>query len=341
MQRLERAAPPAVAPRSAAAAHDRGDGLSDRLAPSTLGAPVLRDRLVDPLVRPTVQRAPAVPFVQRLSEGQDALLLAFSEGLAVSPAAALRALSRAATMTDFREVVNAMSVEQVTKLMTDARTMDGLAPGVQPYVEWLGEVRNERIASGAEALVGQLDWVTSGAAGKGGKVVPKDTGVNNLDGQGQRANHFTRWLRGEGGAPTDVSSMNCWEACLYAGYKAGVFPKWLLGSIYAIACADGTALLQSGQQDKIVAAYSNAIAAVLGAGEETWRDGDAPPPRGHLVFFDGPSHVAVSRGVLGGDGTPAVMSLWCKPGPHPVMQATTMGALSAEDYTVTFGPAPW
>lgn len=270
----------------------------------------------------------------------------FREELNKSAAAALKALSESETMEDFREVVKEMNPKEVNKLMQDSIADNGfgLKPAVQLYIQWLGEVRNERIASGAEALEGKLNWVKSGAEESNKKVVPKKVTANAED--KMLTNNFATWMReGPSQEPKDDSNMNCWEACLYAGFKSGAMPIWVIVSIYNIAKGDGQVEYDKGQRGKVVDAYTNAIAAVLGSGEETWEKGDKAPPRGFLVFFNGPSHVAVSRGYLeSDDDSPAVMSLWHLPGPLPVMQATTIAKIlksSPKEYLITFGPAPW
>jgi hypothetical protein len=281
--------------------------------------------------------------VQRITKEQTAILEKFLKALEISAAAALQELAASKTMLDFREVVRNMKAEDVNKLMNSSIAVSGfgLKKDVQPYIQWLGEVRNERIASGAEGLEGKLNWVTSGVTGEDKSVVPKTTGKDGIG--NVLNNNFTMWLRKKGPKPTDTSNMNCWEACLFAGFTAGAIPPWVLVNVYEIAKKDGQDKFDNNEMDGIVSAYSNAIAAVLGAGEEKWEEGDDPPPRGHLVFFNGPSHVAVSRGFIDlKDNSPAVMSLWNLPGPLPVMQATTIKALIRnKDYDVTFGPAPW
>ena len=287
--------------------------------------------------------------IQLLSDGQTAILHGFEAGLQQSAAAALKALSKSETMDDFRAVVNEIAPADVNLLMQQAVTEEGLIRReVQPYIEWFGELRNELVASGAEALEGKLNWITSGAGNAGGRVVPKSQG-RGKDADGYDVpgldNAFTRFLKHETNEPPqDDSNMNCWEACLYAGFKAGVFHPRVLYNIYEIAKGAGQAKMDADMGGaEIIKAYGHAMGVVLGAGDEQWQTGDGPIPRGHLVFFNGHSHVAVSRGNLDEDDTPAVMSLWYMPGPKPNMQATSIGKIldaANDDYTISYGPPP-
>lgn len=279
--------------------------------------------------------------IQRITDAQTELYLAFKAGLETSVLEALKALSKAKTMVDFRAVVNEMTSDEANRVIHGSmKDGFGLKEEILPYAEWLGEIRNERIATSAEAMEGQLNWVKSSATGLNDKVVPKKTGKTQYG--EELTNHFTTWLRREGPAPTNDSNMNCWEACLFAGYKAGILPPWLLVNIYEIAKAVGQAKFDAGDTETLNQAYADAIANVMGAGEATWVSGEEIP-RGYLVFFNGASHVAISRGKLDEDGSPAVMSLWCLPGPRPNMQATSVKKIndSSQDFTITYGPAPF
>lgn len=290
-----------------------------------------------------VNSRPPLPhlIIQRMSEAQDELYAAFKIGLATSSLAALVALSKSASMGDFRAVVNEMTAVEAKDVVEGAmKNGFGLKPEVLPYAEWLGEIRNERLATAAEGMEGKLNWVRSNAKGEGDMVVPNPEGRPEYG--GPIVNHFTTWLRGEGQEPTDTANMNCWEACLFAGYKAGVLPNWLLYSVYQIAKAVGQDKFDKNETATLNRAYADAIANVMGAGEERWTSG-GEIPRGYMVFFDGAAHVAISRGTLDGDGSPAVMSLWCKPGPRPNMQATSVKKILDSDQprVISYGPAPF
>lgn len=280
--------------------------------------------------------------IQRMTLDQDALYLEFQTGLKTSVLDALKALSKAKTMADFRAVVNEMTPQEATSVIHGSMNEGfGLKKEILPYADWLGEIRNERIASSAESMEGKLNWIKSNATlGQGKKVVPNKIGKDK-DGI-QQQNQFTTWLRREGPPPTLDSNMNCWEACLFAGYKAGILPPWLLVNIHEIAKGVGQEKFEKGETETLNRAYAGAIANVMGSGENTWHPGEKIP-RGYIVFFDGPAHLAVSRGNLDEDGSPAVMSLWSRPGPLPNMQATSVKKLndSAGPFAVTFGPAPF
>lgn len=232
----------------------------------------------------------------------------------------------------------------------------GLQAFAQPYADLIGDIRNERIASSAEALEGKLDWVTSGLSDQ---LNPSTQGKNPTGVvKSYRTNHFTTWIRG-GVEPTDASSMNCWEACMYAGYKAGIFSKKMLFTIYleaskatkATAQAEMSKLADKGVEkptlemvdQPVQQAYKEALGAFLGAQDgDKWK-ADEAPPRGYLLFFNGVSHVALSLGNLV-DESPEVMSLWNMPGPQPVFQRTTLAKIFGEangDYDITMAPAPW
>jgi hypothetical protein len=293
--------------------------------------------------------------VQRVTEEQQEIVDSLPPLILSKPDKALELFAELEA-ADFRAVVAALSRESIDELMTNVRNGAGLAPFAQPYADLIGDIRNERIASSAEALEGKLDWVTSGLSEK---LNPSQTGRNPTAlVSGQRTNHFTTWILG-GGEPTDESSMNCWEACLYAGYKAGIFSKGMLYTIYleaskftkATAQKEMSALADQGIAPKldlvakpVQAAYQQALGAFLGAQEgEKWEEDDAPPPRGYLLFFNGVSHVVLSLGSLS-EESPEVMSLWNMPGPHPVFQRTTLAKILSEasnQYAITMAPPPW
>jgi len=316
-----------------------------------------------PFAAPRPRAAPAVPVatggaagsVQRvLSEAQQEVFDNLPGLIAGQPERALELLAEQ-DAADFRAFVAALSREDVDELMAKVRTGAGLAPFAQPYADLIGDIRNERIASSAEAMAGQLNWVTSGLTES---LKPSPTGRNpqSATPNAQLTNNFTTWLnRGDAPEPTGLSNMNCWEACLFAGYKAGIFTKAILLQIYeeAIRFTHQVARAELAKQGPeksvqaaikpIQAAYQQAMGAFLGAQEGEELDEDEPPPRGYLLFFNGVSHVALSLGNMV-DESPEVMSLWYLPGPQPVFKRTTLAKILADatsHYDITMAPPPW
>ena len=178
------------------------------------------------------------------------------------------------------------------------------------------EARTESLVEAAEALVGKLTWSMSGPDdGDGYKITPRSMTVSSLNPTHAHLmpvdNDFAKWIRGLSSAPSESSTMNCWEMVLYAGYKSGVISKSWLQSAHSDAAAAGAAGASKSK-------YFDALRGSLNWDARTeFRGGDAVP-RGNLIFFDGMSHVAISTGKLLPAGEPGhydheVISLWLYP----------------------------
>lgn len=187
--------------------------------------------------------------------------------------------------------------------------------------------RNDRLVSAAEALVGKLTWSGPSfpASDQQWQISTKSERLkDNLSGQYTTTNDFARWVRG-GPAPTESSSMNCWEAVMFAGYKSGVISKNWITSVHA----DATFAARS---DHTMAAYHDVLKKRLGFAHAAKLKPGTSVERGDLVFFDGLNHVAVATGKQihsGGVVKHEVISLWILPGQsnghlYSHMQRTTI-----------------
>lgn len=328
-----------------------------------------------PPQRPFAQRKPAGPrgipvtpvsapaiasTVQReLDERQQEIFDTLPGLIAGHPLEALQLLETL-DAADLGAIVAELSGDDFEVLMTQVRGDSmGLKPFALPYAELIDTIRHERIAATAEGMEESFDWIASGLSDQ---LRPALSGrnVRSDNPQQYKTNSFTTWIVQNGAEPTEESSMNCWESCLFAGYKAGILPKVALTTIYqgAIQGTHAAArramgnLVQQGVQEPTVqmvsqqvnAAYREALGVYLGVNEaEPWQEDDPPPPRGSLVFFNGVSHVALSLGSEK-DGSPEVMSLWYLPGPEPKFKRTTLAKIlegTNGDYNISVGPVPW
>lgn len=309
---------------------------------------------------PVTMSAPAavVPAVQReLDEEQQEVFNTLPGLIAEQPLEALKLLD-GLDGTDFPAFVAELSSGDFEALMTQVRGDSmGLQPFAQPYADLIGDIRHERIAATAEGMEESFDWIASGLSSN---LTPALQGRNRQsDDDGYKTNHFTTWIVKNGAEPTKESSMNCWESCLFAGYKAGILPKSALVTIYleAVKRTQATARAEMKKiadeqgvtptlemvSKPVNDAYQDALGVFLGANEAEPLPEDALPPRGYLLFFNGVSHVALSLGSEK-DGSPEVMSLWYLPGPQPKLMRTTLKDLlknAVSHYDVTMGPVPW
>jgi alkylated DNA nucleotide flippase Atl1 len=107
-------------------------------------------------------------------------------------------------------------------------------------------------------------------------------------------NAYARWVNdttGSVAAPTDTSTMNCWQAVLYTCYAAGLIPLTALRDLHnrAMDAANGKALaIAQNHYNRIVQGY-------LSAGSVVW-DKVSPIPAGNVILFGGLAHVALSLG---------------------------------------------
>lgn len=326
-----------------------------------------------PPQRPFAQRKPAAPrgiavtpvsapasasTIQRVTDEQQEILDSLPALIAGQPLRALQLLD-SLDAADLSAIVAALSDDDFDVLLTQVRGESaGLVPFALPYAELVDTIRHERVAAVAETMEGNLNWIASGLSDR---LTPSLSGRNVRSGdQSYKTNAFTTWLVNNGPEPALDSSMNCWESCLFAAYRAGILPKGALFTIYqgAIKRTHMTAQTEMSKiaqeqhvqptlqmvSQQVNAAYQEALGVYLGVNEaEPWQEDDAAPPRGSLVFFNGVAHVALALGNLK-NGSPEVMSLWYLPGPQPVMKRASIEEILANahnEYNITFGPVPW
>jgi hypothetical protein len=166
-----------------------------------------------------------------------------------------------------------------------AAVLQGLADG-QGLMSRTG--RKDGIAEAGQALEGKLNWVNGGRQA---------------------------FLQALGGQPVDddTASMNCFEAVMYAGLKAGAVQPESIQAIYDKGY---------GQGDN---RFGDEINGLLGRSEnllDMVATGRQPAPGDAIVFGDVETHVALS---LGGND---VLSLWNQPDGVTRFQRTTITALS-------------
>jgi hypothetical protein len=107
-------------------------------------------------------------------------------------------------------------------------------------------------------------------------------------------NAYARWVNdttGSVAAPTDTSTMNCWQAVLYTCYRAGLIPLAALQNLHqrAMDAAHGNALA------RVQINYNRVVQNYLSAGSVVW-DKVSPIPAGNVILFRGLAHVALSLG---------------------------------------------
>lgn len=224
---------------------------------------------------------------------------------------------------------------------------------------WFHALRASQLALTAEGLQGNLYW-----AGNSGPDVAdqyrirtqatRRTDVNYQTGRETNINEFALWMRG-GAVPSSTAKMNCWEAIMFGGFRAGLLTEARLRQLHADAAAAGVTAAASGGSGSGNAAYMATIGAFLGLPGSRALTTSAEPSRGDLVFFGGLDHVALSIGneTVGGVRKHNVMSLWHLPGSGTrlvsVYQRTSVEDIvsAAQSYlgmtigAITFGPAPW
>lgn len=180
---------------------------------------------------------------------------------------------------------------QVTNTVADFLLVN--ANGVVGYVPHL--LVDEATANRMEQGLGdRLRWKNSDASGLSSDGTTKYYGTD-----------FAAWALGKGGewlmATGELprtTTLNCWEAILYAAYKVGALTWRDLNTVYTTVAADPDLSLMTA----MVGTHPR-YAYVNGASE---------PERGDLVFFDGLAHVALAAGRKRGTET-VIYSFWPAP----------------------------
>ena len=117
---------------------------------------------------------------------------------------------------------------------------------------------------------------------------------------------FTRWLLvPKQPAPTDTSSMNCWELVMYSGFRGGYTTKSHLQTIYK-AAAGTTGMGPPREIEKRLCGSRQTL---------DLSDPHSPEPVvGDIVIFNEfAGHAAISLGTKTAGGAHEVMSLWTVP----------------------------
>lgn len=177
----------------------------------------------------------------------------------------------------------------------------------------------EYLAKVATGLNGHFNWIPGGPDVESKKFYPKSKTITDA---GVKKNHYVLWLTKPESStpePDKNSNMCCWEAVLFAAYKAGQIPKQGLIAIYERA----TSLAQAEYSAKLSdtdgsVAYFQAIKDIFGlekAHPLVPKIGLMPGP-GDLVFCNGLGHVVLCVGynpTLSGLDAVEVMSLFNYP----------------------------
>jgi hypothetical protein len=249
----------------------------------------------------------------------------------------------------FAAEVGAMSADETRELLDNVSAADRTA-----FAALLTRIRNERLVSTAEGLTGQLYWAGGSGPDPGDGYQIKQTTRRPTDdrsGAETNTNEFAAWIHG-GAEPTNASKMNCWEAVLYSGYRAGVIPRAWIFDVHQRAAAAGSAASGGGTGPGVDAYYA-VLRTALNFGSAVPYVHGTPPPRGNLVFMDELAHVALSRGGTDGAGNATVMSLWILPGASSgnfvsTFQQTTIEAINGSwtglgrpAMNVKHAPNPW
>ena len=207
---------------------------------------------------------------------------------------------------------------------------------------WAGGVATAIVAT---LLEGSLYW-------------PGGSGPEPAEGyQIRLGSTFASWIRGgdenqNKPAANAVSTMNCWEGVLFAGYLAGKLTYVQLTTIHNQAAQAGGLVDPAGTGTMgAMTAYYNALGQFLNVhNSNLWNPNAVPPPAlpmGNIVFFtdqalptnmDKLSHVAISLGGRGGNAR--LMSLWYLPGQR-FRYLTVAQMLVAFPSTVYTAPCPW
>jgi hypothetical protein len=186
-----------------------------------------------------------------------------------------------------------------------------------------------RVALQAGMLQGKLRWSGPSAPDKKGQI---DTCGGT--------NQFAIWMRG-GKPPTDTSGMNCWEMVLYVAFKANAITVDWIRTIHRLAAAAYKSESSIAEKQD---AYYNVLSDALGCSKAAPVLKGKPVPAGHIVFFNGLEHVAISNGTLNDHGEHGIMSLWSMPRKDYRVQNTTIERVVQADGdspTVTHAPPPW
>jgi hypothetical protein len=117
---------------------------------------------------------------------------------------------------------------------------------------------------------------------------------------------FTRWLLVPNQpAPSDTSSMNCWELVMYSGFRGGYTTRSYLQTIYRAAAAT-TGMGPPREIEKRLCGSRQTL--------DLSDPHSAEPVAGDVVIFDEfAGHAAISLGTKTAGGAHEVMSLWTVP----------------------------
>ncbi|MGY4644538.1 hypothetical protein [Cellulomonas sp. URHB0016] len=251
--------------------------------------------------------------------------------------------------TDIAALVQLLPVGQLRDLKAGARA--ALGAGANRVVDPVDARIGGAVIAAGDALTGNLRWRGGQGPGPGPGYQLRDTTAWG------HQDDFARWINGIGPEPGPASTMNCWEAVLFFGFRSGVIPKTFLVSMHQDASAAAGAAATPVQAR---AAWYSTLQARMHTGPlltYTINSGTgvgAPDiPAGNIVFIDNLNHVVLSRGSRDGSGRMRVLSLWVFPAalpPGPILPATSYGVVqdtSVEEVVrnpasvITYGKPPW
>ncbi len=229
-------------------------------------------------------------------------------------------------------------------------TLSGL--GMDKGSKGFERLKDASVVNAALNLEGKLYWAGgSGPDPSSDYQISKSTNrkTDDLSGHETNTNEFAEWIRG-GSEPTDSSKMNCWEAVLFSGYKAGVISKEWICAIHQSAAKQGKAKGVDGDEATGADAYYEVLRGALGYMKAKTFDvaKGQIPKKGDLVFFNGLDHVALALGSTDSSGGHEVMSLWVLPGRgarlYSKFQRTTIEEVSGAvggKMELRYGDSPW
>jgi hypothetical protein len=216
------------------------------------------------------------------------------------------------------------------------RHLDLFATLIGDITPYTGRV--QAVVAAARSLEGSLRW-------RGGTELDNQRWITEEDTGWGFPDDFARWIHGTGNEPTEQSTMNCWEAVLFAAYRAEVVDKRWLEKIHRDASNAATNVDATvdpltiypyeGYSANEAAFHAALIRGMVSGGLQRYEInretgiGTTDIPAGHLVFFGGlGGHVALSLGTRDAQNRQQVLSLWNQP--NGISTGSNIG------YTISF-----
>ncbi|MGH2691431.1 MAG: hypothetical protein ACRDHM_02905 [Actinomycetota bacterium] len=168
-----------------------------------------------------------------------------------------------------------------------------------------------QLVKAAEGLEGKLHWFgASGPAGAQYQISP-----TTLTGPG-KPNDFARWMLALGPEPDETSTMNCWEAVLFMGYRGGLVTLGRLREIHNDASqAARNAGTTKEYYDRLEKRMYSGTRQAFVYDPHAADVGSPDIPTGSIIFIDGLGHVLLGTGGTSPTGRHQVISHWVFPWP--------------------------